>query len=132
MPLPCHVVVCTRAASDFEFELVFILEWRSRTKLVRICCQLGALNEIAMARPESPYDEEEQAFLSSSQETKNVQRPEPKAGRGKTWYFRLFLDVAMAVAIAALLARPYVEKRTTKPSPLPDCTQNHLFQICYG
>jgi len=70
-----------------------------------------------MARPGVDFDEEQEAFL---EEQKDALAPRIRSGRSWGWYFRLGLDVVMAMIILALLSRPYVEKKI-KPTPVPIC-----------
>jgi hypothetical protein len=67
------------------------------------------------------HDEEEEAFLPPSRGYEDAPLPRKARSRPFTWYFRVLVEIAMAVAIALLVIRP-LPTAGNKPSPLPKCT----------
>ncbi|KAI2638316.1 hypothetical protein GGS21DRAFT_466755 [Xylaria nigripes] len=59
--------------------------------------------------------EEERAFLPSDVPARKGN------GRGKVWYFRLLVEIAMAVVIAALFARVMGDRAEEGRTPVPKC-----------
>lgn len=79
-----------------------------------------------MSTTEDGREEEEQGFLESPYQAEGYKKlaeahSTPRSGRRPLiFYLRLLLELAMAGAIAALLARPI--SSLAKPSPVPQCT----------
>ncbi|KAI1341147.1 hypothetical protein F5Y15DRAFT_25745 [Xylariaceae sp. FL0016] len=77
-----------------------------------------------MSSSKDERDEEEQAFLPTLPPAESGTWSHERRARNWTWYFRLALDVFMAVTIAALLARPaYYEHVDGRRSPVPKFSQ---------
>lgn len=84
-----------------------------------------------MLAPKHEQDEEQQAFIeSASRQHEHAATPGNGISRAltrpPTFYLRLLVELAMAVTIVVLLARPFSHngpcRSTVKSSPVPQCT----------
>lgn len=83
---------------------------------------MGFLHDLGniMDRVKHEQDEEQQAFLSGSQEDSSCSEEGPrKSSWGLKEYLRLILEIGMAFTIVILSIRPFRNQLTLKSSPVP-------------
>lgn len=78
------------------------------------------------SKQEHNVDEEEQAFLEQIPLHDDAPWPREQRSCWKTWHLRLLLDIAMAIAIIALLVNLIRERVEGQQTPVPKCTSPSL------
>ena len=74
-----------------------------------------------MSLTKNEYEEEQQAFLAPREPREGISSSRKASSRSLSWHLRFALEMAMGFTIVFLLARPYLDKKISKPSPVPSC-----------